>query len=386
MYSFLCYINKHKIGSVWSEKYSSGSSELLFFFGAESTLHKQTNLYHQKMADLAADVDVMKEAAGEAPSSSPTPKPSAPSSVTPSTAEKDRVENLVKIDNLAASQYRTGNFKEAAELLRRALTIREEFLAPDNIDLLNNVNNLAASLGRLKKFDEAGELFRRVLQGREESLGSEHMDTLVTANHLGVVIKQQWKLLEAEPLLLRALAGLQKIENTLPANGLLYAEAAYNYAVLCVQMGKRKKAAKYFGVAHERLEKALGPENPHTLDALHWEVKCMKDVDFKPVAAGETDSVAGSSATETEKDNLLGIYGKDEDDEESFVSKATWVNMPGCELCNRQFTTVTLVRPHHCRICSRCVCDQCSKMKTVTKEFGITTPVRCCDMCEQQGF
>lgn len=340
------------------------------------------------MADLVVKIDVgaEKEAPSEDANKNPAPKSSGTPSVTPSVAERDRVENLLKIDNLAASQYRTGNFKEAAELLRRALTIREEFLGPDDIDLLNNVNNLAASLGRLKKFQEAGDFFRRVLHGREESLGSEHMDTLVTANHLGVVIKQQWKLLEAEPLLLRALAGLQKIESSLPANGLLYAEAAYNYAVLCVQMGKRKKAAKYFGIAHQRLKKALGGENPHTLDSLHWEVKCMKDVDFKPVAAGETDSVADGAAASAEGDKLLGIHATDEDDEESFVSKATWVNMPGCELCNRQFTTVTLVRPHHCRICSRCVCDQCSRGKTVTKEFGMATPVRCCDMCEQQGF
>jgi len=121
-------------------------------------------------------------------------------------------------------------------LLRRALSIREEFMAGDDIDLLNNVNNLAASLGRLKKFDEAETLFRRVLKGREDKLGADHMDTLVTANHLGVVVKQQMKLAEAEPLLQRALVGLQKLETALPANGLLYAEAAYNYAVLCVQV------------------------------------------------------------------------------------------------------------------------------------------------------
>jgi len=200
------------------------------------------------------------------------------------------------------------------------------------------------------------------------------MDTLVTANHLGVITKQQFKLVEAEGHLLRALEGLAKIESEMPANALLYAEAAYNYAVLCVQLGKRRSAAKYFGIAHKRLESSLGAENAHTLDALHWEIKCTKDVDFVPTVA--SISANASSSASSHKDG----------EEEFYLSKPTWVNAPSCELCNRQFTTLTMVRPHHCRICVRTVCDQCSKGKTVMKEFGLTTPVRCCEMCEQQGF
>ena len=269
----------------------------------------------------------------------------------------EQLENLIKIDNLASAQYRSGNFKDAADLLRRALTIREEFMAADDIDLLNNVNNLAASLGRLRKFDDAEVFFRRVLLGREEKLGKDHMDTLVTANHLGVVVKQQHKLLEAEPYLVRALQGLKLVERSLPANGLLYAEAAYNYAVLCVQLGRRKQAAKYFGIAHKRLEKTLGAENPHTLDALHWEIKCMKDVDFKPTnstaggagvktgtttvepgsaaasspekpsgGGGTGSSAAAATPASSEADALLADDSADADTE-MYLSKPTWVSL-----------------------------------------------------------
>jgi tetratricopeptide (TPR) repeat protein len=326
----------------------------------------------------------------------------------------------MKIDSLAASKYRQGNYKEAAELLRRALSIREEFLGPDDIDLLNNVNNLSSALGRLKRYDEAEALFRRVLKGREDKLGMDHIDTLATVNHLGVIVKQQRKLTEAEPLLLRALTGLQALEthdSQLPANGLLYAEASYNYAVLCVQLGKRHKAAKYFGIAHQRLEVALGKENPHTMDSLHWQLKCMK---FKPEsavksgderttaddatpsspkktaaaeAAAPTEETPADAAAVAAADAAVGteaqqpnnVLGVDNDEEhEMYVSKNTWKNATNCELCSGPFTIT--VRPHHCRICARCVCDHCSKGKTVSKEFGLTTPVRCCYLCEQQGF
>ena len=112
--------------------------------------------------------------------------------------ETERNDNLLKLDSLAASLYRSGNFQLSSEHLKTALTIREEFSGPDDIDVLHNVNNLAASLGRLKKFDEAEALFRRVLNGREEKLGSEHIDTLATVNHLGVTIKQQRRLEEGQ--------------------------------------------------------------------------------------------------------------------------------------------------------------------------------------------
>ena len=164
-----------------------------------------------------------------------------------------------------------------------------------------------------------------------------------------------------------------KMEPSLPANSngrLLYAEAAYNYAVLCVQLGRRKKAAKYFGIAHVRLEQALGGDNPHTMDSSHWEIKCKKEatpsvplpVTEKTTAATpgpeqqlqQPDPLGSETDTIPEQTSLLGIvYTKDADDDEVYQSRATWVNATNCELCSHLFTTITLIRPHHCRICAR---------------------------------
>ena len=163
-----------------------------------------------------------------------------------------------------------------------------------------------------------------------------------------------------------------------------------SFPIFHSQMGKRKKASVHFRIAHQRLEKALGAENPHTLDALHWEIKCMQNNEFAPATtagsagAGSEAGASAAASASAESDNLLGNGSGD--DEEVYHSQKTWVNAPTCELCSRTFTTVTMVRPHHCRICARCVCDPCSKGNTVTREFGMTTPVRCCDLCEQQGF
>eukprot|EP00596_Hydrurales_sp_CCMP1899_P008885 CAMPEP_0119033510 /NCGR_PEP_ID=MMETSP1177-20130426/553_1 /TAXON_ID=2985 /ORGANISM="Ochromonas sp, Strain CCMP1899" /LENGTH=344 /DNA_ID=CAMNT_0006990299 /DNA_START=50 /DNA_END=1081 /DNA_ORIENTATION=- len=227
-------------------------------------------------------------------------------------------ETLATIENLAASKYMNGNFTEAVELLRKALRIREEtsaFEIEKDEKRLRNMTNLAASLGHLKKFEEAKKIFKTVLEIREKQFGSDDLEVLTTTNYMGVIMKQNKQLFEAEVLLRKALDGLDRyydnytntkcLENTnvnednksinlninkadINVNSVngerytsIYAETCYNYAVLCVQLGIRKRAGKYFGKAHKGLIISVGKENPHTLDALHWEIKCTCDTQVK---------------------------------------------------------------------------------------------------------
>ena len=279
-------------------------------------------------------------------------------------------EGLLKIDNLAAAQYRNGNMKGAVELLRKALSIREQCAIDKNgIDILNNKNNLASALGRLKQYSEAEELFRTVLSTRQAKLGNDHMDTLVTANYLGVIIKQQKKLMEAEEFLLRALSGFKLLEDAGCPYSPVFAETNYNFAILCVQLGKRRKAGKYFGIAHEGLSKALGKEDPHTLDALDWEIRCMSDAVFEDAGTlsdlngADTSTVDEINAKNDKKigqedDALNHIAGTPDSDadnqketasnlaiskiidtssEDMYVSRTDWVKGKQCGLCNQTF-------------------------------------------------
>lgn len=279
-------------------------------------------------------------------------------------------EGLLKIDNLAAAQYRNGNMKGAVELLRKALSIREQCAIDKNgIDILNNKNNLASALGRLKQYSEAEELFRTVLSTRQAKLGNDHMDTLVTANYLGVIIKQQKKLMEAEEFLLRALSGFKLLEDAGCPYSPVFAETNYNFAILCVQLGKRRKAGKYFGIAHEGLSKALGKEDPHTLDALDWEIRCMSDAVFEDAGTlsdlngADTSTVDEINAKNDKKigqedDGLNHIAGTPDSDadnqketasnlaiskiidtssEDMYVSRTDWVKGKQCGLCNQTF-------------------------------------------------
>eukprot|EP01031_Cornospumella_fuschlensis_P031387 gene31387-37939_t len=52
---------------------------------------------------------------------------------------------------------------------------------------------------------------------------------------------------------------------------------------------------------------------------------------------------------------------------------------PTCHVCERSFG-ITLFT-HHCRNCSRCVCDADSRSRRPIYRYGMVTPVRVCDVC-----
>ena len=209
------------------------------------------------------------------------------------------------------------------------------------------------SLGRLGKFDEAEDLFKRALAGREKLHGLNNVDVLTTVNHLAVLYKQRGRFSDSERMFDRALEGLSQ---ELGPTHLLTAETAYNFATLRVQQGLRKKAGILFSQAQKGLSGTLGPEHQHTLDALYWEIKCAKDYEGLP----------------TEGHDKL------------FISRNQWKQSDKCELCEMVFTMIK--RQHHCRICSRSVCHECSSSNTMVLEFDANKPVRFCAICEQQGF
>ena len=258
-------------------------------------------------------------------------------------------EVLSKIDALAASQYRNGNFVEAVGLLRKALSIRVQtgHSLGNETDALNNMNNLALALSRIRKFDEAEEKLRHVLSARESSLGWNHIDTLMTANYLGVNFKQKMNLLEAEKLVYRALTGFESLTSEGCPFSVIFAEVAYNYAVICVQLGKRRKAGRYFEVAHHGLKSVLGGESMHTMDALDWEIRCKSSAHQHSDGRSqtETDSVqmnmeASRQKEECEKlshagqiDPIILQAEASADDEKTYLSRSQWQAAQNCDVC-----------------------------------------------------
>jgi FYVE zinc finger len=167
-------------------------------------------------------------------------------------------------------------------------------------------------------------------------------------NHLGVLMKQKYNLQEAYELLNQAYTGFTNVQGPTSRG---QSEVCYNLAVVHIQMGDRKNALKYFSEAHTSLSTLLGPNHQHTLDALHWQLKCANQL-------------------------------RSENDDST--NQSSWKPNTHCEVCHSSFGLRQ--REHHCRICSRSVCSACSPYRSMVFEFDKKSPVRICSVCEQQGF
>lgn len=124
---------------------------------------------------------------------------------------------------------------------------KEKFSASDSNETIKNKISLALALSKLKKFKEAQDILEDVHISSEKNSGSDDVQTLTILNYLGVILKQQKEILDAEKMIKKALLGMNNTKNN---KSLIYAETCYNYAILLVQLGNRKRALEYFKTAH----------------------------------------------------------------------------------------------------------------------------------------
>lgn len=76
--------------------------------------------------------------------------------------------------NIAAALRSTGAVREASDLERAVLAVRERILPPDHPDLLNTRMNLANTLQALGDLEGAHELCKSVFESREKTLPEDH--------------------------------------------------------------------------------------------------------------------------------------------------------------------------------------------------------------------
>jgi tetratricopeptide (TPR) repeat protein len=77
-----------------------------------------------------------------------------------------------------------GREEQAASLLQRALSIREQALGADHPDVAQTLQHLAELSQKQGKPEQAETLYSRALAIREQVLGADHPDTIATREAL----------------------------------------------------------------------------------------------------------------------------------------------------------------------------------------------------------
>lgn len=163
----------------------------------------------------------------------------------------------VALNNLGEIERTLGHFREAEQLHRRALKLRESSLPEDDPAVAQSLNNLAEVLLGQNRLRGAEELERKALAITEKQFGEHHQRTAMGLTNLGRTLLYQFRYEEAEQLFLRAGA-------IYDALGVMDHGAAVNHnnlAVVYCETGRCNLAEQLYLQVRERLSQALGAEH-----------------------------------------------------------------------------------------------------------------------------
>jgi tetratricopeptide (TPR) repeat protein len=218
--------------------------------------------------------------------------------------QRDPIEWARVQHNIAYVVYDQGDYRQAAEVLRPVIEIRQRSLGPEHPDTLYSRNNLANALLAQGKPAEAEAEHRAILAIRQRVLGPNDPDTLHSRINLALAEFDQANYSKAEaecravltimervfgPTHRDALAGRGDLGNMLYDQG-KYAEAEEEYRAVLGSMrrvlgpehsdtlicrnnlalmwdaqGKHAEAEVEFRVVLDITQRVLGPEHPSTL-------------------------------------------------------------------------------------------------------------------------
>jgi len=102
-------------------------------------------------------------------------------------------------------------------------------------------------------------------------------------------------------------------------------------------LGRRSTVTQIKFESHDRAQTMVAPMAPSTPKALEKQ-KTVKEEKIKPQ--------------------------KEEKDHPNKVQKKDWQQKDYCQVCYASFTKMTF-RPHHCRMCGRTCCNDCSDKRAV---------------------
>ncbi|KIM96097.1 hypothetical protein OIDMADRAFT_132580, partial [Oidiodendron maius Zn] len=168
--------------------------------------------------------------------------------------------------NVGKSFYIMGRYREAEQMYRQSLELREKVLGKEHPDTLESMNNLGVAFYSMEKNEEAEKMHRQTLELRENVLGKEHPDTLESMNNLGLVLHSMRKYEEAEQMYRQSLELREKVLGKEHPDTLT---SMNNLGVAFYSMEKNEEAEKMHRQTLELREKVLGKEHPDTLTSLN---------------------------------------------------------------------------------------------------------------------
>ncbi|MCP4698072.1 MAG: tetratricopeptide repeat protein [Gammaproteobacteria bacterium] len=171
----------------------------------------------------------------------------------------------VTLHNLAGVYRASGDYKEAGQLYKKALGIKEAILGREHQSVARSYIGMAELYYVRKKYEKACRKYREALEIQKKALGKQHPSVAGTLRSLAVLASSQEKFADAVSFYEQALAILRKSGHAdLPAVRGSLANALHNQAVTLHNESRYAEAAPLY-------ERAIGiyRKLPGRHDAFH---------------------------------------------------------------------------------------------------------------------
>jgi tetratricopeptide (TPR) repeat protein len=180
------------------------------------------------------------------------------------------------LHTLGGAYQGLGLYDRAAELLTRALAVRQAALGPDHHDTLESMAGLATTYMQGDRVNEAMPRFKEALELRKAKLGPDHPDTLWSMAGLAWAYMRAGRLDEATSLDEEVLR-LRKA--TLPPDHPDTLHCMFDLAVIYQFNGRLFEAIPLFEEALKLRKAKLGPDDLGTLQSMRGLAWAYRETD-----------------------------------------------------------------------------------------------------------
>ncbi|KAJ7467453.1 kinase-like domain-containing protein [Mycena galericulata] len=188
---------------------------------------------------------------------------------------KDLLDKLSSMSELASAHHQAGRFKEAEQLRLENFEKQKQVLGEDHPDTLKSMSKLAATYSKLGKWREAEDLEVELIKKRRQVLGADHPKTLQSMNNLAVTYSKLGKLKEAEELNVEV---TKKQKQVLGEDHPDTLNSMHNLAFIYSKLGNWKEAEELQVEVLKKQKQVLGVDHRDTLRSMDYLVSTYKEL------------------------------------------------------------------------------------------------------------
>ena len=177
------------------------------------------------------------------------------------------LDEAKRLQQEAEGHISARQFKEAAEKLERALSIRRQALGESHPDVAQSLSRLGIVAYYLGDYARAEQLAQNALKIREATLGAGDVAVADSLSDLGSVFQVRGDFVRPEPLYQRALAIYDKVMTRSPEVRTSMADVLGNLGRLYQRRGDFARAESHFVRALSIRESVAGPDDPSVASA-----------------------------------------------------------------------------------------------------------------------